>query len=101
MNAMVEADGIWLPIDSLSRGSRGLWTVFVAVAVADQSAMVERRDVEIVHTDGDRAMVRGTVFGGDRVIIAGTHRVVPGQRILLWSGDASTVSNDGFAEAVQ
>ncbi len=101
MNATIDADGIWLPIDSLSRGSRGLWTVFVAVEVVDQSATVERREVEIVHTDGDRALVRGTVFGGDRVIIAGTHRVVPGQRILLQSGDASTVSNDGFAEAVQ
>lgn len=101
MNAMIDADGIWLPIDSLSRGSRGLWTVFVAVEVVDQSATVERREVEIVHTDGDRALVRGTVFGGDRVIIAGTHRVVPGQRIQLQSGDASTVSNDRFAGAVQ
>jgi multidrug efflux pump subunit AcrA (membrane-fusion protein) len=101
MNAMIDADGIWLPIDSLSRGSRGLWTVFVVVEVVDQSATVERREVEIVHTDGDRALVRGTVFGGDRVIVAGTHRVVPEQRILLQSGDASTVSNDGFAEAVQ
>ena len=85
MNATIEADGIWLPLDALSRGTRGLWTAFVAANIEGQSAIVERREVEIAHTDGDRALVRGTVFDGDRVIISGTHRIVPKQRVLLWS----------------
>lgn len=87
MNTTVEADGIWVPLDALSRGTRGLWTTFVATNIDGQAATVERREVEIVHTDGDRALVRGTLFGGDRVIISGTHRIVPKQRILLRSAD--------------
>lgn len=87
MNSTVEAGGVWLPLDALSRGSRGLWTAFVASNVKDQAATVERREVEIVHTDGDRAFVRGTVFDGDRVIISGTHRIVPKQQILLSPAD--------------
>ncbi|MFT5091915.1 MAG: multidrug efflux pump subunit AcrA (membrane-fusion protein) [Planctomycetaceae bacterium] len=97
MNTAIEADGIWLPLDALSRGTRGLWTVFVATNIEGESAIVERRDVEIVHTDGDRALVRGTIFDGDRVIIAGTHRIVPKQRILLRSADQREITGEPSA----
>lgn len=87
IDSAIEADGIWLPLDALSRGTRGLWTVYVATGIEDESATVERREVEIAHTDGDRALIRGTVFDGDRVIISGTHRIVPKQRVLLRLAD--------------
>jgi hypothetical protein len=44
-------------------------------------------------------LVRGTVFGGDRVIIAGTHRVVPGQRVSLRSGSSRATATGGAGEA--
>jgi hypothetical protein len=46
-------------------------------------ATVARQPVEIVHTEGDQVLVQGLVQGGDRVITAGTHRVVPGQSVSV------------------
>ena len=40
-----------------------------------------RRDVEVLHAESQRTLVRGTLQEGDEVIVSGTHRVVAGQRI--------------------
>ncbi|MDA0268338.1 MAG: HlyD family efflux transporter periplasmic adaptor subunit, partial [Cyanobacteria bacterium] len=79
--------GFWLPATALVPGERGLWSVYVLEAPdADRSVnqpaenqfIVGRRDVEVMYTEGDRVLVRGTVQAGDRAITRGTHRVVPG-----------------------
>ena len=41
----------------------------------------ERRQLELIHTEADRAYVRGTLFDGDLVIVAGVHRIVPGMPV--------------------
>ncbi|MBD2001089.1 efflux RND transporter periplasmic adaptor subunit [Leptolyngbya sp. FACHB-541] len=92
----IPADGFWLPTTALVRGERGLWSCYV-LAEADQpnadlkpnAYAVERRDVEVLHTEGDasgagealRVLVRGTIQPGDTVITDGTHRIVPGQLV--------------------
>ncbi len=76
--------GFWLPATALVQGEQGLWSVYVAVATdASPEAKVARQPVEIVHTEGDRVLVQGLVQSGDRVIAAGTHRVVPGQVVIV------------------
>ena len=77
----VESPGFWLPITSLTRGSRGLWSVYAVARMGDGKQIVSRRSVEVIHTEGERARVRGTLDDGDLVISDGTHRVVPGQRV--------------------
>jgi RND family efflux transporter MFP subunit len=77
----VESPGFWLPITSLTRGSRGLWSVYAVARMGDGKRIVSRRSVEVIHTEGERARVRGTLDDGDLVISDGTHRVVPGQRV--------------------
>ncbi|WP_419193385.1 efflux RND transporter periplasmic adaptor subunit [Kolteria novifilia] len=77
----VEAEGFWLPTDSLARGTRGLWSVFAVVDDAHDVERVESRDVEILHTEGERVLVRGTIEAGDRVVEGGAHRLVPGQQV--------------------
>jgi RND family efflux transporter MFP subunit len=88
-------EGFWLPTDALVAAERGLWSVYVltppppaaasttppqSVAQAPPKArQVARRLVEMVHTEGDRSLVRGTLRPGEQVIATGTHRVVPGQ----------------------
>ena len=85
----VEANGYWLPSTALTKGARGLWTSFVVVrAQSDDSTQpdlfrVERRDIEVLHTESNRVLVRGTLNSGDRVVTSGTHRVVPGQFVRL------------------
>ncbi len=78
----VNASGYWLPTAALSRGSRGLWSVLVVANDAGTPTEVaKRRDVEVLHTQEERVLVRGTLQPGDRVIAGGTHRVVEGQAV--------------------
>jgi len=76
--------GFWLPTTALVAAERGLWSVYVlgpAGPSPEQGRQVVRRLVEPLHSEGDRSLVRGTLRPGDRVIAAGTHRVVPGVRV--------------------
>ncbi len=76
--------GFWLPTTALVAAERGLWSVYVlepADTAPEQGRRVVRRLVEPLHSEGDRSLVRGTLRPGDRVIAAGTHRVVPGVRV--------------------
>jgi len=77
------AEGFWVPSTALVEGAQGLWSVYVVVAAADPTApaTVAARPVEIVHTNGEGALVRGLLHPGDQVIPAGSQRVVPGQAV--------------------
>ncbi len=85
--------GFWLPSTALVPGERGLWSVYVlaesATATSTELFAVARRDVEVMYTEGDRVLVRGTVQAGDRAITSGTHRVVPGETVRV-SASVST-----------
>lgn len=73
--------GYWLPITSLTRASRGLWSVFAVSGDRGDPQVVTRRHVEVVHLEGERVRVRGTLDDGDLIVADGIHRVVPGQRV--------------------
>lgn len=84
---VVEDPGVWVPTDALVRGVRGLWSCYLAVDHAEASEArdvhrVRRADVEVLHTEGHRSLVRGDLSEGDLLILGGVHRVVPGQRVL-------------------
>lgn len=82
LNETISDTGYWLPTTALVKGVRGLFTCYV-LGNSDKSEYfsVERKDVEILHNIGDRVLVRGTLQSGDRVIINGTHRIVPGMLV--------------------
>ncbi|MFT7676931.1 MAG: RND family efflux transporter MFP subunit, partial [Planctomycetota bacterium] len=74
--------GYWIPTLALSQGVRGLWSCFVVPAGdAEQETRVMRASVEVLHVDGDRSYVRGTLTTGDRVVLSGPQRIVSGQLI--------------------
>ena len=90
----IMVDGFWLPKSSLTESVRGLWACYIAAPVepsldpsSDKALLhtVEKRELELLHQDNDRVYVRGTLKDGERVIAAGLHRLVPGQRIILRS----------------
>ena len=90
--------GTWLPTTALMRGVRGLWSCLVVIpqpeneseqAGGEPGLIVERRDVEILHTEEARVLVRGTLREGERVIITGMQRIVPGQRVRISSGESA------------
>ena len=81
----IQEPGFWLPISGLTSGRRGLWSVYVAVPETggNGAARIERRDVQVIHGETDRVFVRGTLRDGERAVVTGLHRLVPGQRVKL------------------
>ena len=83
LNYRVPADGYWLPLTALTESDRGLWGAYVV----NGDSNAERRLVEILHMEADRAYVRGTLTSGERVIDTGVQRIVPGQAVSMGGGD--------------
>lgn len=77
----IASPGYWLPTSALVQGVRGLWSCYAVVSENGATYTVERRDVEILKTESDRVLVRGTLQAGDRIVRNGTHRLVPGQAV--------------------
>jgi RND family efflux transporter MFP subunit len=87
----VQSPGCWLPISSLTRETRGLWSVFAIQTDPAGEQHISRRYVEVIHLEDNRAWVRGTLDAGELVIADGTHRVVPGQQVV--ASESSPASN--------
>ena len=88
---IIPASGYWLPTTALIQGERGLWSCYVTGEPAELESFdedenrifrVQRRDVEVLHTESDRVLVRGTIQPNDRIIVTGTHRIVPEQLVV-------------------
>ena len=89
--------GYWLPVTALMRGERGLWSVYALGKASKKDTLeknknekhkntyrVERRDIEVLHTDNNRVLVRGSLQSGDRLIVDGTQRIVSGQLVASY-----------------
>ena len=82
LKSRIQEDGFWAPLDALSEGRRGLWTVMAVVGETDGDAYVlEPRVVDVLYTEGDQAYVRGALSGGELILAEGRNRVVAGQRV--------------------
>ncbi|QDU10791.1 efflux RND transporter periplasmic adaptor subunit [Gimesia aquarii] len=82
----VEMQGFWLPLSALARGERGLWSAYAVInGEADSELILEKRKIEILHTEGDRVLVRGTLKTGDQIVINGTHKLASNQRVVIKS----------------
>ena len=80
----VATEGYWLPVTALVKSDRGLWSAYAVVPTENNdtdSYRVERRLVEILETEGDRVLVRGTLRSGDAIVTDGTQRLVPNQLV--------------------
>ena len=89
----VAAPGFWVPLDALTEGRRGTWSIYVlggalvstgeAGTRGDEGLQrIERRSVQLLHQQGDRAYVQGALEVGEALVEAGLHRVVPGQAVI-------------------
>lgn len=95
----IQQRGYWLPATALVRSDRGLWSTYALSPATNQSETedftVQRQEVEVLLTAGDRVFVRGTLQPGDRVVATGTHRIVVGQRVTPTDTEFSLVSEPG------
>ncbi|MGD1700404.1 HlyD family efflux transporter periplasmic adaptor subunit [Dapis sp. BLCC M229] len=86
LNEIENMEGYWLPTSALVWGERGLLACFALVS-PDKSDLdlplgtyqTEKRMVEVLHTEGERSLVRGVLQPGDLVVTTGTNQLVPGQ----------------------
>ncbi|MBV6658419.1 MAG: efflux RND transporter periplasmic adaptor subunit [Devosiaceae bacterium] len=81
----IDQAGYTVPLSALRDGVRGLWTVLSLTPDEAQEATyrVGTEAVEVLHLDAETAFVTGTMDGPLTLIPAGTHRVVPGERVRL------------------
>lgn len=86
--------GTWVPLASLTEASRGLWAVYVAEP-GESGSVAEQRLVEIVHSENERAYVRGSLTAGDKVIVEGVQRIAPGQAVEASRGPIADMRNEG------
>lgn len=79
------AEGFWVPTTALSESRRGLWAAFALVPTEKDQDLyrLERRELNLIHADTDRAFVRGTLRDGERIAAIGHHRLVPGQHVRV------------------
>lgn len=76
--------GFWLPSTAIIAGERGLWSAYVLKPSKQDSVFsVARRDIEVLHTEGDRSYVRGMLKPQEQVITTGTRRIAPGQLVRV------------------
>ncbi|KAA3607296.1 MAG: efflux RND transporter periplasmic adaptor subunit [Planctomycetota bacterium] len=78
---VVKSDGFWVPHSALQRGEKGLWQVFSLVNHGDSETKLRLHAVEVLHTEADRALIRGSLQAGDRIVATGTHRFAQGQTV--------------------
>lgn len=71
--------GFWVPRASLVSSGRGLFRCYTV----SQQATVEAQQVEVLYTETQRALVRGTLRAGQLVIVEGAEQVVAGQSIRV------------------
>ena len=89
-----ENSGYWLPISALNREPNGLWSALLIAERPDQGGSglsesvsnnddttVVRKLLEIIQLENGWALADGPLDEGERVVVNGTHRIVPGQSV--------------------
>ena len=73
--------GFWLPYSSLQQQTTGLWSAMVVQGQGDD-LIASVRTLEVVQLQDQLVLVQGSLKQGDRLIINGLNRIVPGQKIV-------------------
>lgn len=84
----IDSSGFWIPNSALAKGVRGLSSVMALEAANDSDSSgsfyrVRKRDAEIIKTDSNRVLARGTLVDGDLIVADGLHRITEGQLVSL------------------
>jgi multidrug efflux pump subunit AcrA (membrane-fusion protein) len=78
------SDGFWLKMEVVMQGRRGLWECYVIEPTETQDVgKVVRRAIEILHTEGDRVLVRGALHPDDLIVSNAASRLVVGQLVKM------------------
>ena len=79
----VESRGLWVPMQSLTEGTRGLWSLYTLgeSEAEGPTPRLLQTHVEVLHVESDRAYVRGAVRQDQRFVARGLQRVALGMAV--------------------
>jgi membrane fusion protein, multidrug efflux system len=85
MTQSISSPGFWLPITALTESRRGLWGAYALDPSPQGNGLMrlDRRELQLLHSEADRAFVRGTLLDGEVVVASGLHRLVPNQLVRI------------------
>ena len=76
--------GFWVPITALTDGVRGTWNVYTIEHTENTELhKLVNHSVEVIHTEQDKAFIRGALKSQQRLLTDGLQRVVPGQIVKI------------------
>ncbi len=81
LDKAVPQPGFWVPLTALVAAPKGLWTVYTVEPTADGGHRVALEAVVVHHVHAEQAYVSGSLMEGSLVVLAGPHRVAPGQSV--------------------
>lgn len=82
LSQTVAERGFWAPLGALREGVRGSWSVMAIEATPEGDRTVPAA-VEVIHSDGARVYLRGTLPPGARIVAEAPDRVASGQIVLV------------------
>ncbi len=78
-----QREGFWLPMSALLGDVRGTWAVYQVSVDGQGEYHLRKRSVQPLYQYQGQVYVDGALQNGDRVVVAGTHRLAPGLRVML------------------
>ncbi len=90
----VDSSAIWVPRSCLVSSAHGQWSCYVARSTAESEVyQIEQQPIEIIREQADLIQVQGELHKECLIVVNGTHRISPGQKVLLRTQDAADSVN--------
>ena len=83
---------LWVPASAIGQSSEGPY-----VFVIDEGMRAELRQIKVERTEGDRAVLSGHIAVGERVVVDGQSRVIPGGAVSLVAETGTGAPSGGMA----
>lgn len=90
INLPTAGPALWVPASAIGQSSEGPY-----VFVVDEGMRAELRQIKVERTEGDRAVLSGHIGVGERVVVDGQSRVIPGGAVSLVAEAGSGAPSGG------
>lgn len=78
LSRQIDEPGFWVPSEALVSAGKGLWDCYTVT----EESRLRRQQVEVLTTQGDQVLVRGTLREGQTLVVKDTESLVAGQLVV-------------------
>ncbi len=79
---------VWVPASAVGQGPEGAY-----VYVVDDKGLAQQRAIRLARTSGERSVVADGLVAGERVVVDGQSRVLPGQAVVAVAAPATAATS--------